>query len=32
MHNYVLLLRLYITFDKNARGASWHRKAEEIHG
>jgi hypothetical protein len=32
MNNYILLLRLYITFDKNARGTAWYRKAEKSHG
>jgi hypothetical protein len=27
MNNYTLLLRLYITFDKNARETLWPRKA-----
>jgi hypothetical protein len=31
MKDYALLLRLYITFGKNARDRSWPRKAEESH-
>jgi len=30
--DYALLLRLYITFDKNTRRTSWHRKSEKSHG
>jgi hypothetical protein len=30
--NYIALLRLYIAFDKNARGTLWSRKSEKSHG
>jgi hypothetical protein len=32
MKNYALLLRLYITLGKNARGTAWYRNSEKSYG